>query len=82
MSTCPPRSAGSHQSKSKSKFSPFITCSCRRGQRAPPRSSDTSLTHLRFASYAESMLEVENAKVKTKAEADKILQKVEPVCFP
>ena len=28
------------------------------------------------------MLEVENAKVKTKAEADKILQKVEPVRYP
>ena len=28
------------------------------------------------------MLEVENAKVKTKAEADKILQKVEPVRHP
>jgi hypothetical protein len=33
----------------------------------------------RFASYAESMLDVEKANVKTKAEADKILQKVEPV---
>jgi len=36
----------------------------------------------RFASYAESMLEVEHAQVKSKAEADKILQKVEPVRPP
>ena len=27
------------------------------------------------------MLEIEKGKVKTKAEADKILQKVEPVCY-
>jgi hypothetical protein len=33
----------------------------------------------RFASYAESMLEVEEANVRTKSEADKILQQVEPV---
>ncbi|ORY25806.1 Alpha/Beta hydrolase protein [Naematelia encephala] len=32
-----------------------------------------------FASYTDAMKEVENARVKTKAEADKILQKVEPL---
>ena len=34
---------------------------------------------LRFAEYTKAMIDVEDAKVKTKAEADKILQKVEPV---
>lgn len=33
----------------------------------------------RFAAYVEAMMEVEKSKVKTKSEADKILQSVEPV---
>jgi hypothetical protein len=40
---------------------------------------ERSQANCRFASYAETMLDVEKANVKTKAEADKILQKVEPV---
>ncbi len=32
-----------------------------------------------FQAYTHGMLDIEEAKVKTKAEADKILQKVEPV---
>lgn len=36
----------------------------------------------RFAAYTEGMLEVDRGQVKTKAEADKILQKVEPVRHP
>ncbi|GFZ42772.1 hypothetical protein JCM24511_00490 [Saitozyma sp. JCM 24511] len=32
-----------------------------------------------FAAYTDGMIEVEKAKVKTKSEADKILQKVEPI---
>lgn len=42
------------------------------------RTADNSL-FLRFSAYTDGMLELEQAKVKTKAEADKILQKVEPV---
>ena len=33
----------------------------------------------RFLAYTETMTEIEEAKVKSKAEADKFLQKVEPV---
>ena len=32
-----------------------------------------------FSAYTETMIEIESAKVKSKAEADKYLQKVEPV---
>lgn len=49
----------------------------------PRLSSEQILTSSngRFASYTEGMTEVENAKVKTKAEADTILKKYEPVRF-
>ena len=42
-------------------------------------SDNSELDQCRFAAYTKSMLEIEKAKVKTKAEADEILKKVEPV---
>ena len=35
----------------------------------------------RFASYTEAMLDIDNAKVESRAEADQILAKTEPVSW-
>lgn len=36
----------------------------------------------RFPAYIKSMQEIENAGVTKQSEADEILRRVEPVCFP